>query len=461
MHSPTPFPTQVFRSYDIRGIIDQEITKEFAHLLGRALVARFKSPRVVIGFDARPSSQAFAPYLVEGLTKQGADVVNLGMVPTEMVPITAKLQNISEAIIITASHNPPNYVGFKLLTECGAIAIRDDNGRQDIIKMMQDAKNLPAAAHKGHEEPFEGWNDYVELLCSLVPPDLIQKPLSLLAEAGNGMGGTIVTHLLQNLPITVKPLLFKPDGTYPVHTPNPILPQNRQIAASEAKSNPYDLTVVFDGDADRAAFLDQNGDFIHSDYFDTLIMDEIIHPQFPDSPVVIDYRRGMSTELSANKYRYKTVYAKSGYPNIKQAMKLHNAAFGFEASAHTYYTQTGNAESSGLTLLYLLQILNKHNKPLSEIIAPYRERVKILDERNYHHDNAQAAFETVTKQYPNVKISHDDGLSLATDMWHVNIRTSNTEPLLRLNVEARTDEALLDMGQQIEKLIIESGGKTE
>jgi phosphomannomutase len=451
-------PTSVFRAYDIRGIKETEINHEFAQLLGRSLVAHFKSEAVVIGYDARPTSIEFSKYLSEGIQEQGAKVYNIGMVPTELVPITAGLKQVREAVIITASHNPPNYVGFKLLTDHGSQGILPQNGRNEIQALMESPDTIPASSTRGEEIKHDPWPAYIDHLFSIVPKSSFTKPLNLLAEAGNGMGGVMVHHLLRDLPIKVTPLLFEPDGTYPVHTPNPHLPEARKLAVSEAKKASYDLTVMFDGDADRAAFLDENAEFVPADYFGTLIMDKIIHPKHPDSPVVIDYRRGIVTEWAGKKNGYAVFRAKAGYPNMKRAIADHHAEFGFEASAHVMYRDTFIAESSGLTLMYILKILSESDQTMSQLIAPYREQAVMLDELNYEHDNPDELLAILKEKFNDAEITEPDGLSIRYPEWHATVRKSGTEPLVRLNLEAHGQDMLDQAFSKINQTITQSGG---
>jgi phosphomannomutase len=447
------FPTSVFRAYDIRGIRDREINRNFAYALGRALVSVFQSKQIVIGHDARPSSKEYSPYLIEGMTDQGADVIDLDQVPTELVPITAGLENIKEAVIITASHNPAEYVGFKLLTDYGSGTISPQNGRDKIQSLMANIEDLGKAATPGKEIPHDPWPGYKEHLFSLIPRSTFTKPMKLLAEAGNGLGGEIVTNLLNETKIEVTPLLFEPDGSYPHHIPNPMLPEARKLAESRVKEARYDLSIIFDGDADRGAFLDETGQFIPADYFDTLIMDHFIHPRFPDSPVVIDFRRGMVTEWAAKKNGYRVIRSKAGYPNLKQAMRDSNAQFGFEASAHTMWQHTFFAESSGLTLLVILSLLTETNQSFSALLAPYRQAVVMEEELNFTILQANEAMKKLAEKYNPEEITYPDGMVIRSAEWRASVRKSNTEPLVRLCLEATNNSLLEEKRSEITQLL--------
>jgi phosphomannomutase len=318
---------------------------------------------------------------------------------------------------------------------------------------MNRIEDVPKGPRAGRATKFDPWPAYITHIHSFFPKSSLTRPIRLLAEAGNGLGGEIVSRLLQDTPIEITPLLFVPDGTYPNHIPNPMLPEARKLAQSEAKRAKYNLTVIFDGDADRGAFLDESGEFVPADYFDTLIMDKIIHPRFPNSPVVIDYRRGMVTEWAAEKQGYTIVRSKAGYPNLKQAMRDHKAEFGFEASAHTLWQHTFYAESSGLTLLAILSLLSEGTKSFSELLKPYREAIVMRDEENFTVTDPEAVMKKIASTYQDGDISYPDGMVIHYPEWRASLRKSNTEPLVRLCIEASDTSTLDKKHQELTQLV--------
>ena len=443
------FPESVFRAYDIRGIINSEITPELMYNIGRAFVLTFKAEKVIVGFDARPSSKQFAPQFIQGVTDQGASVVNLGLIPNEVAICYAGTHNIAHTGIITASHNPEEYVGIKLFTS-GSIQIGAIN-YQSKLKSTLMMGDFPPALKQGAVQSVNPWPDYVEHLNQLKGKGHFRQR-RILADAGNGVGGMIMDHVAELFNLTVDPLFFEPDGTYPNHVPNPILPATRHQAELKAK------TGKFDGDADRIVFLDETGKYVWSDIIGTIIADYIIQALYPQSPVVIDTRRGWLTEDSAKTHGYKTVRAKSGNPYLKSAMRETGSPYGFEASAHNMYKDFFYSDSSGLTLLYVLKIMELTGKKLSELAAPYYGHTFQISETNYEHHNYLTAFEALEKKFSDGKIAKFDGLTINYPDWHLSLRASNTEPLIRLNLETRSQELLDSKLRELDEIIHASGG---
>lgn len=452
----TPFPTSAFRAYDIRGVIGQEITPEFMKQLGHAFVATFGATDVVVGYDARPSSQEFLPYFTQGVTEQGANVCLVGMMPSEVVIATAGLERIMHAAIITASHNPAEYVGVKLYTDY-SVQIAQIN-YQDQLKEVMIAGNFPPVTTPGTIREFDPWPGYVNHITSLVP-GITFSPRHILADAGNGMGGVLLEHLADHFNLEVDKRYFKPDGTYPNHVPNPIVPLYRKQAEANARMTKFDFSILFDGDGDRVIFLDENGGYINADAIGTLIADEVIQKKYPGSPVIIDMRRGWTTLDSGKERGYPVIATKSGNPYLKAAMREHGGAYGFEASAHNFYKDFFMSDSSGVTLAYVLWLLESTGKTLSELVAPYRHGHVMIDETNFIHPNGQAAIDALLTHYTNGQIHHEDGLNIDYPNWHLSLRSSNTEPLLRLNLEAREQTVLDQEFKTIVQIITSSGGQ--
>lgn len=452
------FAESAFRAYDVRGVINQEITPGFMEALGRAFVTAFGATEVVVGYDARPSSKEFLPHLLKGIATQGADVRLVGMVPSELVIATAGLENIKNAAIITASHNPAEYIGVKLYTNTSEqVSVINYQAK---VKEIMLAGNFPSVKKQGEVQEWDPWPAYTKHVLSVIDlPKL--SPRHILADAGNGTGGMIINHLKDKLNLTVDEMFFEPDGTYPNHVPNPILPESREAAEAKAKTGNYDFSVLFDGDGDRVIFLDENGNHIFGDFIGTLIADEIIHKKYPESPIVIDIRRGWVTQDSGKTNGYEVIATIAGNPYLKKAMREHNGAYGFEASAHNFYKDFFMSDTSGVTLVYMLYLLETTGKKLSELVAPYQSNHFMIDETNYVHSDAQAAFALLKEHYNDAEIKTIDGLSIDYPDWHANLRASNTEPLIRLNLEARDKTVMEQKFQEVDSLIKQSGGEIQ
>ncbi len=445
---------RVFRDYDIRGLGGSEITPEFMRQLGRAFVAAFGVRAAVVGYDARPLSKAYLPFFVEGAAEQGADVCLVGLVPSEVVIAAAGSRGISHAAIITASHNSAEYVGIKLYRDTSIqISVVYD---QDKLVAAMTRQELPPPSRRGQVSEHDPWPDYVKLIAAqLDGPQL--APRRVLADAGNGTGGLLLNHLAAILNLAVDGLFFEPDGAYPNHVPNPIVPRNRALATARAKRDNYDFSILFDGDADRIIFLDEHGDHIPSDFTGTLIADAYIQKKFPRSPVVSDLRRGWTLQDSAQARGYEAIITPAGNPYLKKAMRQSAAPYGFEASAHNIYSDFFYSDSSGMTLAIILTILASSGQSLSTLIAPYAAGHFMIDETNYINGDAAKVFAALESHFRDDITSHLDGLSFGTDVWHANLRPSNTEPTVRLNLEARAAHIRDEKFAEINALILAAG----
>ncbi len=447
--------SSVFRAYDIRGIRDTQITSEFMKNLGRAFAAVFQASEVVVGYDARPSSKEFLPYFMEGITEQGADVRLVGLVPSELVIVTAGLEKIKNAAIITASHNPAEYIGIKLFKET-SIQIAYDDGQAD-MKAMMEQDSFPEPTRKGEVKEFDPWPGYVNFVKEILNLPPLDKR-RVLVDAGNGTGGMIINHLAEVFNFDVTPMYFEPDGTYPNHTPNPIVPYFRHEAEERAQKEKYDLTILFDGDADRVVFLDEMGHVVPTDFTGTLIVDEVMQKKYPKSPAATDLKRGWTLKLSGQKHGYETVLTRTGNPFLKRVMREKGVPFGFEGSAHNIYRDYFFSESSALTIGYIVSLLQTTGKPMSELVAPYAQQVVMIEETNYEHHDVKAAFKAIEDHFADGHFDRTDGVSIEYPDWHANLRTSNTEPLIRLNLEAKNLATLQEKFTEMNDLITQTGG---
>lgn len=448
----TNFDLTAFRAYDIRGRAGSDISPAMIAQVGRAFVDTFGPSPIVVGYDARPLSAAYATFFCRGARELGADIIWLGLAPNEVIIGTAGLKGIDHAAILTASHNPPEYVGLKLYKN-GSEQIAEFNGQGLIRAKMNDY--LRPTGRRGHVWTVSTWPGYLNFIGQKIGGRSRRR---VLADAGNGTGGILIEHLKPVLNLDVEPMFFEPDGTFPHHVPNPVIAANRAEAEKRARGEPFDFTVLLDGDGDRIVFLDERGDLIPTDLIGTLIIERVIQKQTPGEGVVIDLRRGWTTIDSGRRFGYPVTVTKAGNPYLKQAMREHNATVGFETSGHTIYRDYFFSESVGLTLGYVLKILDESGQTLSQLVASYREKVYTIDEINFRHLNPTKALAAIEAAFTDRQISHTDGMSVEATNWHANIRPSNTEPLLRLNIEARSQRSLDGAVKKITEIIASTGG---
>ncbi len=433
----------LFKAYDVRGVVPDELTPEVARDIGRALVATLRPDTVVAGRDMRVSSPLLASAMIEGIRDSGAAVVDVGMVSTDALSFAVGKYGYPAGVMVTASHNPPEYNGFKIARE-EARALSLDEGLDDIRDLVVSGGLPPIvpAAERGDLTERDILDDYAAHMLGLIDLDSL-RPLRVAIDAGNGMAGVTVPRVFRDLPIEVIPMYFEPDGTFPNHPANPIEPENTEELRKAVIENGYDLGAAFDGDADRVFLVDEQGRLVGGDILTAMVASRMLE-QHPGAAVVYNLisSRGVPELIQAKGGR--PIRSRVGHSYIKETMRREDAVFGGEHSGHFYFRDNWYADSGMAALLYALELISQAGKPLSAVIAPLDRRFR-SGEINSEVADAAAVMHAIEERYraEGAEIDHLDGVTVSFPGWWFNVRASNTQPLLRLNVEA-DDPATLD-----------------
>jgi phosphomannomutase len=431
---------EVFKAYDVRGIYPSEVDEDGARAIGRAFVEVFEPKRIAVGHDMRVTSPAMAEAAIAGAAEAGADVLELGLVGTEMVYFAVGELGLDGGIAVTASHNPKDYTGLKIVRE-GALPVGGESGLLE-IRDRAVAGDRPPTGPKGTVGPYDIWEQYVERVLSFVDVDAI-KPLKVVIDAANGMAGVMLPPVLEHLPqLETVRYFFEPDGTFPNHPPNPLLPENREFIVGKTLEEQADFGAAFDGDADRCFFVDDSGEFVPGD-FATALFAEAVLAKEPSAKIIYDVRASWAVPQTIERAGGVPLINRVGHAFIKHRMREEHAAFGGEVSGHYYFRDFSQADSGVVPFLLMLQLLSQRGEKLSEILRPFRERFFITGELNTPVEDVDAKLRELEERFgAEGRVSHLDGLSVEADDWHFNVRPSNTEPLLRLNLEALDSELM-------------------
>jgi phosphomannomutase len=429
---------KVFKAYDVRGLYPSELDEAGAYAIGRAYVEQFEPERIAVGRDMRLSSPSMAHAVREGAADAGAEVLDVGLVGTEMVYFAVGELKLDGGIMVTASHNPKQYTGMKIVRR-GALPVGGESGLLDVRDRALAAKWRDAT--RGEIKPEDVWARFVDRVLSFVDVDAL-RPLKVVIDAANGMAGPMLTPVLARLPmLEVVRCNFEPDGSFPNHEPNPLLPENRQFIIEKTRAENADFGVAYDGDADRCFFVDDTGDFVPGD-FTTALFAEAILGREPGGKIIYDVRASWAVPEAILAAGGVPLVNRVGHAFIKQRMREENAVFGGEVSAHYYFRDFSQADSGTVPFLLMCELVSRHGK-LSTALAPFRERYFITGELNTPVADVPSKLRELEERFgPEGKVSHLDGLSVEADGWHFNVRPSNTEPLLRLNLEARSEEQM-------------------
>jgi phosphomannomutase len=429
---------KVFKAYDVRGMYLDELDEDGARAIARAYVEQFEPRKIAVGRDMRVSSPSMAAAAIEGAKSAGADVLDLGLVGTEMVYFAVGELELDGGIMVTASHNPKEYTGMKIVRR-GALPVGGESG---LLEVRDRAVREAAASEKtGHVEQHDIWPAYVERVLSFVDVSAI-RPLKVVIDAANGMAGVMLPPVLEHLPIDAKPFYFEPDGTFPNHEPNPLLPENREFIVSKTLEEGADLGVAFDGDADRCFFVDDTGEFVPGDFVTALLAASVLEKE-PGSKIIYDVRASWAVPETIENGGGEALINRVGHAFIKHRMRKDGAVFGGEVSGHYYFRDFSQADSGVVPFLLMLELISKSGKKLSELLEPFRARFFLTGELNTPVSDVPLKLQELKERFAaEGKVSHLDGLSVDADDWHFNVRPSNTEPLLRLNLEARSQELM-------------------
>jgi len=435
-----------FKAYDVRGRIPTELNEDLAYRIGQAFVAFLKPRRVCVGRDIRLSSEQLCTALVRGLTDSGVEVYDIGLCGTEGVYFATFSGGFDGGIMVTASHNPPDYNGMKFVREQSR-PISADTGLMDMASLIQSGQLPPKAAVPGRVTRLDMNSRYDAHLLGYVEPRKL-KPLKVVVNAGNGGAGMVIDRLEPQLPFRFIKIHHEPDGTFPHGVPNPMLEENRQPTIDAIRAHQADIGLAWDGDFDRCFFFDEYGTFIEGYYLVGLLA-EVFLKREKGGRIVHDPRLTWNTLDVVARNGGKAVLSKSGHAFIKQVMRDSDAIYGGEMSAHHYFRDFAYADSGMIPWLIVLQVMSETGKSLSELVGERMRLFPASGEINRKLDpargGARAVLARVEAAYKKAATSVDytDGLSMEFEQWRFNLRASNTEPLVRLNVESRADEALM------------------
>lgn len=430
-----------FKAYDVRGRVPEDLDETLAYRIGRAYARVVRPQRVAIGHDIRLSSPTLAKALANGLLDAGVDVLDLGMCGTEEIYFAAFDLEVDGGIIVTASHNPANYNGMKFVRK-GAIPVSGDSGLDEIERLAAAGEFAPPD-QKGAITAVDNRSAYIGHLLRYVDPGVLQ-PLKLVVNAGNGCAGQVIDILEQKLPFTFFKVQHEADGSFPHGVPNPLLPENREITANAVRTHGADMGIAWDGDFDRCFFFDEQGDFIEGYYLVGLLAQAIL-AKSPGGKIIHDPRLTWNTREIVSASGGIPVMCKTGHAFIKERMRAENAVYGGEMSAHHYFRDFSYCDSGMIPWLLVCEQVSATGRRLSAMVAEYIERYPVSGEINSTVRDPDQVIGAIEKKYKDHgELDYTDGLSLEAEAYRFNIRKSNTEPVLRLNVESRGDRPLME-----------------
>jgi phosphomannomutase len=441
----------LFKTYDVRGLAPQELSPDLAYRIGRALVTELGVDAIAVGRDMRVTGPVLAASLIDGIRDQGADVTDLGLVSTDALYFAVGKYGFPAGVMITASHNPPEYNGFKICRS-EARAVSFDEGIRQIRDraIADDFPEMPE--RRGALIPKDVLEAYAEHVLSLVEVATI-KPLKIAIDAGNGMAGKTVPVVFKSLPVEIVPLYFELDGTFPNHLANPIEPENVRDLQKAVLDNECDLGIAFDGDADRMFLIDEQGRAVGGDMVTAMVAIALLK-RYPGAGVCYNLICSKSVPEVIEAHGGRPVRTPVGHSLIKKIMREEDAVFGGEHSGHFYFRDNWYADSGVIAALTVLQLVTEQDKPLSEVLAPLDTRFR-SGEINTRVGDAKVVMADVEAHYAAAggSVDHLDGVTIEFPDWWFSLRASNTEPLLRLNVEADTPELLAEKTAEVRRMI--------
>jgi phosphomannomutase len=444
---------EVFRAYDIRGVYPDDINEEDYYRIAKGYVYLFKPKTMVVGMDARVSSPSLKAGLIRGFLDAGVDVVDIGQITTDMLYFTVGAFPYSGGIVVSASHNPVQYNGMKMVRE-KATAISSETGLFDIRDAVKAGKDATVTSDKkGTCTERDILNDYLAHVLKFIDPDSIQK-FTIVANANFGYVSRPAAKLEQDLGLNFIRLNFEPDGTFPKGPPDPMLPGNRTETEELIKETGATFGVAWDADADRAMFFDEKGEFISGAYITALLADILLTKYDSNNTIIFDPRVIWPTLDTVKRKGGRSIISKGGHAFMKDRMRRENALFAGELSGHYYFRENFYADNGVIPFLLVLEHLSTQGKPFSEIMKTYTAGHYMSGELNYHVKDIKSVISMVQEKFHGEgQEDFTDGYSLEAPEWRFNIRGSNTEPLLRLNIEARKDGLVEQVKKQIEEII--------
>jgi phosphomannomutase len=431
---------KVFKAYDVRGIHPSELDEEGAYAIGRAYVEQFEPKEIAVGRDMRISSPSMAEAVIRGASAGGASVKDIGMVGTEMLYFAVGELGLDGGVMVTASHNPKEYTGMKIVRR-GAMPVGGDSGLLEIRERAlalfgHDRGQTPAMA-----EAVDIYPAFVDRVLSFVDVGKL-APLRAVVDAGNGMAGAMIPPILEHIPVDAVRCYFEPDGSFPNHEPNPLLPENREFIVAKVGEEKADLGIAFDGDADRCFFVDDAGEFVPGDFITALLAEAMLEKE-PGAKIIYDVRASWAVRDTIEQLGGIPLVNRVGHAFIKERMRKEGALFAGEVSGHYYFRDFNQADSGSIPALLMLELVSTRGEHLSEILRPFRERYFITGEINTPVPDVALKLQELKEHFGGEgEVSHLDGISVSAADWHMNVRPSNTEPLLRLNLEALDRELM-------------------
>jgi phosphomannomutase len=453
-------PQEIFKAYDVRGLYGEQIDGDVAEAVGRAfarvlagLAGRPASElRIGLGRDMRLTAPELAARYRDGMAAEGADVLDAGMVGTEMLYYLVGSRDLDGGLMCTASHNPKAYTGAKLV-ERGALALAGDSGIGEVQRLLDEGLGEPAPI-SGAVQDVDVYAEFQARALELIDPSRI-RPLKVVLDGGNGMAGPMVGPILEQLDLELIPTYWEPDGEFPDHEPNPLLPENRRFIVEKVRAEGADLGIAWDGDADRCFFIDETGRFVDGDFLTALLAESILR-KHPGADVLYDIRASRAVADTVERCGGRAHVNRVGHAFFKRRMRDEGAVFGGEVSGHYYFADFYNADSGTIPALLILELLGAEGRSLGELLEPYRSRYFISGEINSEVADQDAKLAELAELYPDAEHSHLDGLSIDYEDWHFNVRPSNTEPLLRLCLESLVSEEDMERRRDVVLAVIRS-----
>jgi phosphomannomutase len=443
----------IFKAYDVRGVYPGEVNEDGARAIGAAFVAYLEAKRIAVGRDMRLSSPALAAAFIEGAVSQGADVVDYGMIPTDLLYFAVARDRHDGGVQVTASHNPKQYNGMKMVRQ-EAFPLSGEEGLLEIRQMIErDAIPAPAS-RRGTVTAKNALEAYVEHVMSFIDPAVI-RPFNVVLDAGCGMGGLVAPRLFERLPCRTTPLCFTIDGTFPTHEANPLIEENRRDIVERVVAEKADVGIAWDGDADRCFFVDGTGAFVSGDFV-TALLAEAFLLKHPGSTIIYDLRASYAVRDTVERYQGQSLMNRVGHAFFKRRMRETNAIFGGEVTGHYYFRDNFYADNGFIPALLMLELMSKKGQSLHDLLRPLNAKYFISGEINTKLKSMGEVPDRLDQIAAKFADGHQyklDGLSVEYDDWHFNVRPSNTEPLLRLNLEAKTPELMARRRDEVLALI--------
>lgn len=430
-----------FKAYDIRGKVPSELNTDLAYKIGRTFARYVNAKKVVVGYDVRKSSLEICEALINGLTDAGSNVVNIGLCGTEMIYFSTPYLNADGGIMITASHNPPEYNGMKFVKR-ESVPVGYDSGLNIVEEMILKNELGEISSSKGKVENLDVMEAFINNLSKFYDPKKI-RPFKVVVNAGNGCAGLALDAIESKLPIKMIKVFNEPDSDFPNGVPNPLLIENRKPTTDAVLKNNADLGVAWDGDYDRCFFTDEKGNFIEGYYIVGLLAKSILK-NFPGEKIVHDPRLVWNTLDVVEHSKGVAVQSKSGHAFIKQKMREVNSIYGGEMSAHHYFRDNAYSDSGMIPFLLIMQLMSEEDKSLSDLVEEMIANYPCSGEINSTIADPAGKIKEIEKLYTGGKVDKTDGFSIEYDDWRFNLRMSNTEPIIRLNVEAKGDVLLME-----------------